>query len=117
VLVYPALMLLWIGFSWSVTLAVLDGLLNWGGRFVRTPKFRARGGVNRWQESVYRPKAGRAWIGEFALGLYVWLAVGLAVDLQHNHLLPLILVYALGEMVVLGATMSQVLAAHRARRA
>jgi cellulose synthase/poly-beta-1,6-N-acetylglucosamine synthase-like glycosyltransferase len=116
VLIYPALMLLWIGLSWSVTLAVLDGLLNWGGPFVRTPKFHLRGGAGDWRASAYRPQAGRTWIGEVALGLYVWLALWLAVNLQHDHLLPLILVYALGEAVVLTATMSQTLAAHLSRR-
>jgi cellulose synthase/poly-beta-1,6-N-acetylglucosamine synthase-like glycosyltransferase len=110
VLVYPVLMLFWAGFSWSITLAVVEGLVRWGGDFVRTPKFRIRGRSGSWRSSNYRPHLDATWVGELVIGSYVVLAIWLAIRMDHAHLLPLALVYALGEMVLLGTTAAQMIA-------
>ena len=54
ILAYPLLMLLGIGITWSSTLAIVDGLLHWGGDFKRTPKFNLRGQRGTWQRTGYR---------------------------------------------------------------
>ncbi len=111
ILVYPALMFLWLGMAWSLTLAVLDGLRHWGGLFVRTPKYRIHGRSGRWQTSAYRPRAGATWVGELLFGIYVFLAIWLALDLDHTHLVPLVAGYAAGQLMILGLTLVQTLAA------
>ncbi|MCJ7549349.1 MAG: hypothetical protein MUQ30_06685, partial [Anaerolineae bacterium] len=113
ILVYPALMFLWLGMAWSLTLAVLDGLRHWGGVFVRTPKYRIRGRSDRWQTSAYRPRAGATWVGEVLIGIYVFAAIWLALDLDHVHLVPLVAGYAAGQLMILSLTLVQTLAARR----
>lgn len=113
VLVYPMLMLLWVGLAYSITLAFFEGLLVWGGSFVRTPKFRTGSGGAVARRDGYHPPLSATWIGELALWLYVCVAIGLAFRLEHQHLLPLVIVYALGELLVLATTMVQELAARR----
>ncbi len=110
ILVYPALMLVWVGLSWSLTLAVFEGLLSWGGAFVRTPKFKIDGQSGDWRNSDYRPQAGATWIGELLIGIYVGIAIWTALTLDHDHLLPLVLGYALGEVLILGLTLGQAMA-------
>ena len=113
ILVYPVLMLLWIGLAWSLTVAVFQGLFSWGGTFVRTPKFEITGRTGNWQSSAYRPRISPSWIGEALIGVYVCVAIWFAVKLQHNHLVPLVLGYALGQLMILAMTASQAFAARR----
>ena len=113
ILVYPVLMLLWIGLAWSLTLAVFQGLFSWGGTFVRTPKFEITGRTGDWQSSAYRPRISPSWIGEALIGVYVCVAIWFAVKLQHDHLVPLVLGYALGQLMILAMTASQAFAARR----
>ncbi len=113
ILVYPALMFLWLGMAWSLSLAVLDGLRHWGGAFVRTPKYRIRGRADRWQTSAYRLRAGATWVGEVLIGIYVFVAIWLALDLDHMHLVPLVAGYAAGQLMILSLTLVQALAARR----
>lgn len=115
-LVYPALMLVWVGLSWSLTLAVFDGLLRWGGPFVRTPKFQIDGKAGDWRGSDYGPRSGSTWIGELLIGVYVGTAIWAALALDHDHLLPLVLGYALGQVLILGLTVAQAIAARRPSR-
>ena len=109
VLAYPLLMLLGVGLAWSNTRAVVSGLLHWGGPFTRTPKFQIRGQEGDWRDSVYRPGAGVLDAGELAIGLYAVSAAGLAVWRGQSQMLPLVVVYALGELVMIGVTWRQVL--------
>ncbi|MBN1247022.1 MAG: glycosyltransferase, partial [Anaerolineae bacterium] len=115
ILVYPALMLLWVGLTLSLTVALVDGLWHWGGSFVRTPKYRIRGRTGRWQTSSYRPRTSRLWMGELALGVYVCVAIWMALRLDHGHLIPLVMGYALGQIMILAVTLVQALAARRGR--
>lgn len=113
ILVYPVMMFLWIGFAWSLTLAVFDGWLHRGGIFVRTPKFRIRGVTGDWRRSSYRPRPNKSWIAELCIGIYVCIAAWTAVALNHEHLVPLVLSYVVAELMVLGLTLVQELPAHR----
>jgi len=114
-LAYPALMLLWLGMAWSLTLGLVDGALHWGGTFVRTPKYRIRGRSGRWQASSYRPAVGLTWVGELVLGAYVCVAIWLALARGQAHLVSLVGGYAAGQMMVLGLTLVQALKAGRDR--
>ncbi len=113
ILVYPALMFLWIGLSWSLTRAILQGLLHWGGPFIRTPKFNIRGRSGSWKTSVYRPRVNAAWVAELLIGVYVGVAIWAALALGHIHLIPLALGYGLGEAMVVGLTLGQAFAGRR----
>lgn len=107
VVAYPALLLVWMGLAWSLTLAVFQGLTHWGGTFVRTPKFEITGSSGDWRRSAYRPRISATWVGELVLGAYACVAVWYAVRLEHSHLIPLALGYALGEITVLGLTAAE----------
>ncbi len=109
VLAYPLLMLLGVGLAWSNARAVVRGMLHWGGPFTRTPKFHIRGREGDWRDSVYRPGIGVLDVGEVVVGLYAVSAAGLAVWLGNARMLPLVVVYALGELVMIGLTWQQVL--------
>jgi cellulose synthase/poly-beta-1,6-N-acetylglucosamine synthase-like glycosyltransferase len=109
VLAYPLLMLLGVGLAWSNARAVASGLLHWGGPFTRTPKFHIQGQEGDWRDSVYRPGVGVLDAGELVVGLYAVSAAGLAVWLGQSQMLPLVVVYALGELVMIGLTWRQVL--------
>jgi cellulose synthase/poly-beta-1,6-N-acetylglucosamine synthase-like glycosyltransferase len=104
---YPLLMLLGIGIAWSTTLAIVDGLLNWGGPFVRTPKFQLRGREGEWRKSKYRLGIDHTLLGEFLIGLYALVAAWLALTLQQEELLPFILMYVGGEALMVWSTLRQ----------
>lgn len=104
ILAYPALVLLWMGLAWSLTLAVFSGLLQWGGTFVRTPKFEITNRTGDWRHSAYHPRVSATWVGELLLGVYVCVAIWYAVRLGHGHLIPLAAGYALGQVVILALT-------------
>jgi hypothetical protein len=113
ILAYPVLMLLGIAISWSTTLALLDGLLHWGGAFVRTPKFCLRGQSGAWRDARYRLGIDRALPGEVFIILYALTTLGLALTLDQAHaalvskLLPLVLIYLGGELLMIGTTFAQ----------
>lgn len=113
VLAYPFLMFLWVGMTLKLTIALVEGLVCWGGAFVRTPKYRIRGRSGRWQTSDYRAPVSAVWVGELALGLYVGVAIWLALRLDHHHLLPLVGGYALGQLLILAVTLAQAVAIRR----
>lgn len=104
---YPLLMLLGIGIAWSTTLAIIDGLFNWGGPFVRTPKFQLRGREGEWRKSKYRLGIDHTLLGEFLIGLYALAAAWLALTLQQEELLPFILMYVGGEALMVWSTLGQ----------
>ena len=106
-LTYPLLMFLSIGIAWSTTLAILDGLRNWGGPFVRTPKFQLHGQQGEWRNSNYRLGIDHTLIGELVIGLYALGAAWLAFNLQQQTLIPFILMYVGGEALMIWSTLKQ----------
>ncbi len=97
ILAYPTLMLLGVGLSWSCTLALLDGFFNWGGEFVRTPKFRLEGQTGRWRMRRYRLQRDRATRGEIFIGLYALATLWLSIYLRQWPVAVYSFIYALGE--------------------
>jgi cellulose synthase/poly-beta-1,6-N-acetylglucosamine synthase-like glycosyltransferase len=106
-LAYPFLMLLGMGLAWTNTVALVDGLIHWGGPFVRTPKFRLHGSRARWQGGTYAGDALRVSLTEMGLAAYALLALALTLHLGRQSLLPLALVSAGGEGLMLGVTLLQ----------
>lgn len=106
-LAYPMLMVLGMGMAWSNTLAIIDGLLHWGGAFHRTPKFHLSAHSHNWREASYRIKPDGATWGEGLLGLYVLGAAWVAYNHGELDLLPLACVAITGEAVMVGASLLQ----------
>ena len=107
ILAYPVLMVLGIGITWNTTLAIFDGLLHWGGAFQRTPKFELLGRSGNWKAAQYRVTVDRALPGEILIGLYAVVAVIFAVQWQQTSLVPLSLIYLIGETLILWDTLQQ----------
>ncbi len=104
-LYYPVLMLLGIGLVWNTTLALWDGLRHWGGDFNRTPKFHLRGRRGPHKRPTYAPPRDRAFLGDLCLGIYALVAVYYAAQLQQAALLPFILIYVAGELLMISGTL------------
>jgi cellulose synthase/poly-beta-1,6-N-acetylglucosamine synthase-like glycosyltransferase len=104
ILAYPALMLLGLGLTWSNALAVLDGLLHWGGEFRRTPKFKLHGQQGEWRGARYRVSLGRATLGEVGVALYALTTLLLAHRGQQGDLIPLSLAFLGGVSLILWGT-------------
>ncbi|MFP4395992.1 MAG: glycosyltransferase [Anaerolineales bacterium] len=104
ILAYPLLMLLGIGITWSSTLAIVDGLLHWGGDFKRTPKFDLRGQRGTWQRTGYRIHLDLTTLGELCIGIYAALIIWVAIQTHEPALLPYSLIYLGGEILMIGGT-------------
>ncbi|MCS7178909.1 MAG: glycosyltransferase [Anaerolineae bacterium] len=102
---FPVLMLIGTGVAWGNTLALLEGLIRWGGEFVRTPKFRLDGRRGNWQRSGYRLREDRAVGGEIALALYALGMVAWAWSAGRVDLLPFLLLYSAAFGVVAGISL------------
>jgi cellulose synthase/poly-beta-1,6-N-acetylglucosamine synthase-like glycosyltransferase len=74
VLAVVPLTLVGVGIAWRMTRAVASGLVEMGGSFARTPKFRSGGSRRSWRESAYGMPLGStlpetAIVGWCALGV------------------------------------------------
>jgi hypothetical protein len=101
---FPMTMLLVVGIAWCSARATWRGLTQWGGTFVRTPKFRIEGKKGGWTDSQYRLQADVDTIGEILLSLYALAATILAFVSGHYTVVPFTLLYtvALGMMAGMG---------------
>jgi len=106
-LYYPMLMLIGVGLSWSITLALIDGFTHWGGSFIRTPKFSLTGRSGEWRQSSYRMGLNATLLGEIIIGLYALASLGLALYYHHNQLLPFIIIAVIGQALMIGWTVQQ----------
>ena len=113
ILAYPVTMLLGMGIALSTTLAILDGLLHWGGAFQRTPKYRLESRRGTWQQCDYQIGVDVTTVGEIILGLYAAAALyqAFARNQQHN-LLPLIVTYVGAQLLMALGTLVQQYAEH-----
>ncbi len=113
ILSYPTLMLLGVGVAWNNTLALIDGLMHWGGPFVRTPKFQHQARQGKWQQAAYKIRWDPRIIGDFCLGLYAAIALWYAWGDKAENLIPFAFIYAAGEALVIGTTLAQAKAMQR----
>jgi cellulose synthase/poly-beta-1,6-N-acetylglucosamine synthase-like glycosyltransferase len=109
---FPLLALLGIGMVWSNTKAVWRGLRQWGGPFIRTPKFHIEGRADQWIASHYRLRADSGVIGELGLAFYTLTTAGVALVTGRYGVLP----FALLNGVALGyVTWMELLQSWKAR--
>jgi cellulose synthase/poly-beta-1,6-N-acetylglucosamine synthase-like glycosyltransferase len=103
----PMTTLLVVGIAWCSARATWRGLTQWGGKFVRTPKFRLEGKRGRWVDSRYRLRADVDTIGEVFLALYALTATIVALFTEHYTVVPFTLVYTLALGMVAGMGLVQ----------
>lgn len=107
ILAYPITMLMGMGIAFSTTMAIADGLLNWGGAFRRTPKFQLKKRQGNWRQSAYRLGSDITTLGEITLGLYAAIALQQTFAHRHLDLLPLIATYLGAETLMVAGTVIQ----------
>ena len=78
-----------------------------GGEFRRTPKYRLQARRGTWKQAWYRPDLDRTLWGEMALALYALLGLWAALRLDHHDLLPVILTFAGGELLMASTSLLQ----------
>lgn len=106
-LYFPLLAAVTVGITWSTSCAVWQGLTGWGGRFLRTPKFRLEGTAGDWAESTYRLKPSGTLLGEVALLAYALVAVFAALQSGSFGMVPFLLLYVIGFAVVASSSLLQ----------
>lgn len=120
-LAFPVLVLVGTGIAWGNTVAILQGLIRWGGVFARTPKFYLDGRAKNWQRSPYRLTQDRSVVGEVFLAVYAMATIAIAWSLGQEGTVPFMFLYALSFGLVAGLSLyekiSRVGKAHRPRRA
>jgi cellulose synthase/poly-beta-1,6-N-acetylglucosamine synthase-like glycosyltransferase len=104
---FPMTMLLVVGIAWCSARAAWRGLTQWGGTFVRTPKFRLEGKRGGWAESRYRLQADVDTIGETLLTLYALATTIIALLTEHYSVAPFTLIYAIAFGMVAGMGLAQ----------
>jgi cellulose synthase/poly-beta-1,6-N-acetylglucosamine synthase-like glycosyltransferase len=104
---FPLTMLLVVGIAWCSARATWRGLTQWGGAFVRTPKFRIVGKKGGWTDSQYRLRADVDTIGEILLSLYALAATILAFLSGHFSVVPFTLLYAVALGMMAGMGLAQ----------
>jgi cellulose synthase/poly-beta-1,6-N-acetylglucosamine synthase-like glycosyltransferase len=103
----PMTMLLVVGIAWCSARATWRGLTQWGGKFVRTPKFRIEGKKDGWVDSRYRLQADVDTIGESLLALYALTATIVALLTEHYTVVPFTLLYTIAMGMVAGMGLAQ----------
>jgi cellulose synthase/poly-beta-1,6-N-acetylglucosamine synthase-like glycosyltransferase len=99
---FPMMMILAVGIAWCSARAAWRGLTQWGGTFVRTPKFRLEGKNDRWANSCYRLGADSNTAGEIILALYALATTLVALATDKYALIPFTLMYAIAFGMVAG---------------
>jgi len=94
----PSMVILGCGMCVNNSIAVIRGMLQWGGEFVRTPKSGSSGDARR--PSSYQAIQNRAWIAEVLLGLYALLTFSLYLAAGRWFFSVFLLVYAAGFLAV-----------------
>ena len=94
--VLPLVLNFGVGLALSNTKAVVEGLSNAHGTFVRTPKFRIEHASDTWVDKRYRPPF--PWVSLGELGLAAYCAYGLWTVWQQDAQLfnPYLLLYVVG---------------------
>jgi len=113
ILAYPVTMLLGMGIALSTSIAIVDGLLHWGGAFERTPKYHLQKRQGKWKQSDYQISGDFITFWEIILGLYAAAAFYQAFVLQQQlNLLPLIITYLGAQLLMVLGTLLQQFADH-----
>jgi cellulose synthase/poly-beta-1,6-N-acetylglucosamine synthase-like glycosyltransferase len=102
------LVILGYGISVSNSVSALSGLLSrQTGVFLRTPKYAITGSGGTWREKKYQLALNRVTVFETAATIIGVVAIAYAT-VEHNFgILPILLVYVTGYLLVLFLTLSQ----------
>ncbi|MBI2000987.1 MAG: glycosyltransferase [candidate division NC10 bacterium] len=92
----PSLMLLGTGIALSNTQAVLEGLFQRAGDFIRTPKFAIQSRQDSWRTKQYRSRFSWTAVGELLLSVYCGIGVYLFLDRGRFLIGPFLVLYTLG---------------------
>ncbi len=106
-LYFPLLAVVTVGITWSTTWAVMRGLSGWGGRFLRTPKFKLEGRSGDWSGSRYRLKPNAMIVGEIVLLVYALIASWAALSQGDYGMVPFLLLYVFGFGLVASSSLLQ----------
>jgi cellulose synthase/poly-beta-1,6-N-acetylglucosamine synthase-like glycosyltransferase len=100
-LTLPFLPVLAIGLAPGIALSVLSGLCNWGGVFLRTPKYGITGRQRRTGlASLYRQRSPLQLLMSAALFCYTLLPVRFALERGAWPAIPFLLLFPLGFLAV-----------------
>ena len=94
----PSMFVVGCGLCLSNSLAVIRGLFQHGGAFVRTPKSGSRGATH--VTSSYRTARDSLWIGEIALGVYSFSSFVIYFHAYHRVFSFFLLMYGIGFLTV-----------------
>jgi len=94
----PSMFVLGCGMCVNNSLAVLRGLTERGGEFVRTPKSGSKGAAAK--ASSYQVAHNHMWIIEIALGLYSAVSFAIYFNAYHRIYSVFLLIYAIGFLMI-----------------
>lgn len=92
----PLLTLFGMGLSLNNSMAVVQGLFQRGGEFLRTPKFKVESRNDQWRASQYRLPVPPIIFAELLLMLYALATCVVLILHQNWWSLPFLLIYAAG---------------------
>jgi cellulose synthase/poly-beta-1,6-N-acetylglucosamine synthase-like glycosyltransferase len=101
------LMILGYGISISNSLRALSGLLGHGGSFLRTPKYAITNMTNTWEGKKYQLRWDRTTLLEGVAVLISILAILRAVLTNNVGIIPILMIYAAGYLLVFMLTLFQ----------
>ena len=105
----PLMTIMGFGISLSTSIAVLEGLMGKGGRFIRTPKLNLNNSRTQSKEidlSYKEPISPLIW-AEIALGLYALLTIFVLTPDIGWGIVPWMLVYMIGYFYIAGLNLIQ----------
>jgi cellulose synthase/poly-beta-1,6-N-acetylglucosamine synthase-like glycosyltransferase len=109
---FPALLVFGTGIALNNTKAILEALLNVGGAFIRTPKFRIEKRSDTWVGKRYRAPVPWLSLWEALLALYCVYGVSLFLRRGTYLIDPFLLIYSIGFATVAGMSIWESLRAH-----
>jgi len=105
----PLMTIMGFGISLSTSIAVLEGLMGKGGRFIRTPKLNltnSRAQLKEIDRSYKEPISPLIW-AEIALGLYALLTIFVLTPDIGWGMVPWMLIYMFGYFYIAGLNLMQ----------
>lgn len=105
----PLMTIMGFGISLSTSIAVLEGLMGKGGRFIRTPKLNLSNSRKQSKaiDRSYREPISRLIWAEIALGLYALLTIFMLTPSIGWGIIPWMLIYMTGYFYIAGLNLIQ----------
>jgi Glycosyl transferase family group 2 len=105
----PLMTIMGFGISLSTSIAVLEGLMGKGGRFIRTPKLNLSNSHKQSKtiDHSYREPISRLIWAEIALGFYALLTILMLTPYIGWGIVPWMLIYMIGYFYIAGLNLIQ----------